>query len=262
VSQDVPLALTLHDLSWVQRPQDFTAYERAWHRLARPERLAHRAAIVVAVSGATRDEAVAAWALDPAQVAVVHSGVDRPGRQAPGAAARRPRPYLLFVGALEPRKAPDVLVRAFARARARGLDADLLLAGEGRLGSALSGPGVHVLGPVSAGRRDELYAGALAVVLPSYLEGFGFPPLEGLAAGVPAVVSDLPVFRELLGAAALRVAPGDEAGLADALLRIAADERLRAELVDAGRPTVVGLTWERAARATRAALARAAGIEA
>src|SRR5207249_173772 len=115
------------------------------------------------VSDATAALARARWGLAEDRVAVVHPGVSAPAaKPAPGAirAARTdhglPERYLLFVGALEPRKAPDVLVRAFERARQAGLDADLAVAGEGRLGPRLPAPGVHLLGAVPRGELDAL----------------------------------------------------------------------------------------------------------
>jgi len=77
--------------------------------------------------------------------------------------------------------------------------------------------------------------------------------------GTPAVVSDLPVFAEILGGGALRVPPGDPEALAGALLRVAGDAELRAELAAAGARAIAPLTWERAARELRAVLAAAAG---
>jgi glycosyltransferase involved in cell wall biosynthesis len=258
-SRSVPLVLSVHDLSFVVRPQDFTAYERAWHALTRPRKLAERATAVVAVSRATRDELARRWGIPPARVTVVRNGVDLPAATPDGAPAGLPDRYLLFVGALEPRKAPDLLVDAFGRARARGLDAELVLAGAGRLAPRLQAPGVRLLGQVPRSALPALYAGALALVMPSWLEGFGLPPAEGLAAGTPAVVSDLPVFAEILGGGALRVPPGDAEALAGALLRIAGDAELRAELAAAGAEAIAPLTWARAARGLRAVLAAAAG---
>jgi glycosyltransferase involved in cell wall biosynthesis len=265
VSNGVPLVVTVHDLSFAQRPHDYTRYERLWHRLARPRRLAEHAAGVVAVSEATAAVARQRWELKADRISVVRSGVSAPAleptAQALSAARAHhglPQRYLLFVGALEPRKAPDLLVRAFERARRAGLDAELAMVGDGRLGPLLEGPGVHLLGPLSRVELDALYAGALALVMPSRIEGYGFPPLEALALGTPAVVSDLPVFSETLGEAALRFPPDDEEALAGALLRIAADADLRNRLATVGRPAVAALTWEQAAREMRAALARAA----
>jgi len=255
VSDGIPLVLTVHDRSWEERPGDFTPYERLWHTLARPRRLAARAARVITPTETGRADVVAAWGLDPAHV---HAIPEAPAVTAPGA-LRSSAPHFLFVGALEPRKAPGVLSEGFRRARARGLEAELVVVGDGRLAATVHGPGVRVIARVPDDALPELYAGALAVVLPSWLEGFGLPPVEGLAHGTPAIVSDLPVLREVLGDGARYFAPGDGDGLADALLALAADPAERARLAAAGRDRIAPLSWSATARATRAVLAEAAG---
>lgn len=209
-----PYVLTVHDLSWLTRPQDFTAYERAWHRLLRMPRLVGDAAAVVcdasSVATAVRDR----WGAAP--------HVIEPGTTvSPAVPAERPRPYVLYVGAMEPRKGLDVLERAWAAA---DLDADLLLVGEGRVRISAG----ERLGTVDDATLQALYAGALAVVLPSFLEGFGFTPREAAAHGVPSIVSDLPTLQ-LPGT--LRVPPGDAAALAAALTALPAErDRLVAEI--------------------------------
>jgi glycosyltransferase involved in cell wall biosynthesis len=131
-----------------------------------------------------------------------------------------------------------------------------VFAGEGRLADRLAGPGVRLLGRVSDAELDALYAGALALVMPSLLEGYGLPVREALARGTPAVISDLPVYGDELSPAVVRVAPGDEAALAEALLRID-DDGVRGRLAQAAPEAVNGLTWAAAARRTRAVLAEA-----
>ncbi len=228
LSPDVPLVLSLHDLTWETRPEDFTAYERLWHRVARPRRLAARAARVIAVSEVTRAEAISRWQLDPARLVTVAEGVPEPpvAEDSPGQRV----PYFLSVGALEPRKAPDVLVRAHQAARERGLQADLILVGDGRMRSELGGAGVHVLGHVPDGELSRLYRGAIALLMASRAEGFGLPPLEAAHHGTPSIVSDLPVFRETLGEAAVRVPVGDATALAQAMLELAQDGDMRRSL--------------------------------
>ncbi|HYH90934.1 MAG TPA: glycosyltransferase family 1 protein [Solirubrobacteraceae bacterium] len=247
---NAPFVLTVHDRSWEERPQDFTRYERLWHRAARPRGLARRAERVLCDTEVVCGELIREWGLEPSRVRTVPL--------APRAMAAGPAPevdrYFLFVGALEPRKAPDVLVDGFRRARERGLDAELLIAGTGRLSP--EGPGVRRLEVESD--LGALYAGALAVVLPSWLEGFGLPPVEGLAAGAPAIVSDLPVLREVLGEGALYVRPGDPEALADAFLEVAGDAGLRARLLAAGQAKIAPLSWAETARRTREVLAEAA----
>lgn len=251
VAAGAPYVLSVHDRSWEQRAGDFTRYERAWHALARPRALARGAAGVTAVSRAVADDLRDAWAV---RATVVSPGVAEPAVVGP---ARAGPPYLLWVGALEPRKAPEVMARAFAIARTRGLAAELVVAGSGR--AALRGDAVVAVGSVGDDALSALYAGALAVVTPSLLEGFGLPALEAAAHGTPSIVSDLPCFAETLGDAAVRVAPGDHEALARALLAVAGDPELRDRLGTQARARAAAYTWDGAARALYAVLTRAAG---
>jgi glycosyltransferase involved in cell wall biosynthesis len=236
VSRDARVVLTVHDLSWRARPEDFTRYERLWHVAMRFERLLARADAVVCVTAAVRDELGR-----PDAVVVPHGVTPLPeGVLPPGLPPR----FVLFAGALEPRKDPVLVARAARRA---GIPA--VFAGAGRLAADVAAHGGRVLGPVDDPTLGALYRAADALVLPSRLEGFGFPPLEAALAGTPAVVSDLPVFRETLGADGARfVAPGDEAGLAAALAEV------DGATVPVARARAEALTWERAAGRLRAVL--------
>ncbi len=256
LSRSVPFVLTVLDLSFTHRPGDYSAYERLWHRLARPRRLAERARIVLTISEAVRRQLLSEWQLAPERIRHAPLG---PGRaRDPAAAAQPPLPsYVLAVGALEPRKQPGLLVEAHRRARERGLRAGLLFAGDGPLRSRLERSSATVLGRVDDSELDSLYAGALCLACVSREEGFGFTPLEALAAGTPPVVAELDVFVETLGDAALRVPPGDPDALAGALLRLQEEPDLRQRIVAAGRERLAGLSWEQTARATRAAFEEA-----
>ena len=263
VSRETPLVLTVHDLSFVHRPRDYDPYERLWHGLARPRRLARRAQRVLTDSDAVRVQVLDEWSLEPERVRTVRPG---PGRaplagagpvaerapDAVGASGGARPPHVLAVGGLEPRKQPMLLFEAHRRARERGLRAGLAFVGDGPLRGELQEVGATVLGRLRDRELDAAYADALCLGCVSREEGFGFTPLEALAAGVPAVVSDLPVFRETLGDAALVVAADDVDALAHALLRLEREPELRESLVAAGRRRVELLSWERAARETRA----------
>ena len=262
VSPGTPFVLTVHDLSFVHRPRDYGRYERLWHRAARPRRLARRAQRVLTDSDTVRAELLDEWQLPPERVRTVRLG---PGRGAPAGAAQaaaagaaparadggRPA-HVLAVGGLEPRKQPALLVEAHRLAREQGLRAGLVFVGDGPLRGELEDAGATVLGRLSERELDAAYADALCLACVSREEGFGFTPLEAISAGVPAVVSDLPVFRESLGDSALAVPPGDADALAAALLRLEREPELRERLVAAGSERVRLLSWERAARETRA----------
>jgi glycosyltransferase involved in cell wall biosynthesis len=226
-----PYALTLHDLSFVERPGDFTRYERAWHRAARIPSLVRRAARVIAVSEATARAARDRFGID---AVVVPAG---PGDPGPLDVTPRAGRYFLFVGAREPRKGIDVLLAAH-----EGLPEELLLVGDG-----------HVR--VSRDEKAALYKGAIAVVLPSWAEGYGYTPLEAYAHGTPAIVSDLEALRETAGGGALYVPPGDVAALREAMRALAGDAALRARLAAGGAVALEGRSWAAGAAALKAALA-------
>ena len=118
---------------------------------------------------------------------------------------------------------------------------------------------MHLVGDVDGAEKAALYTGALAVVLPSWCEGYGYPPLEGYAHGTPAIVSDLPALRETAGAGAVYVPAGDVGALAAALREVAADEGLRARLAAGGAAALRTRSWEAAGAALHAALEEAAG---
>lgn len=264
VSREMPYVLTVHDLSTELRPQDLGAYARLWSRAARPGRLAGRAHAVMADSEATRTDVLLRWGLAPQRVTLVRPGVWRPPART--AAGRKgvlerlglPPRFLLYVGALEPRKGLAVLLEAHARAQREGLEAELVLVGNGPLRPSLQAAGVTLTGRLGDEDLAAVYAEARATVLPSWLEGFGFTPLESLAAGTPAVVSDIAPLRETLGEAAVFAAPGDVAGWARALLAIDRDEPLRRRLLAGARGVLAPLSWDRAADEAHAVLARAA----
>ncbi|MBJ7328818.1 MAG: glycosyltransferase family 4 protein [Solirubrobacteraceae bacterium] len=272
VSADVPLVLTVHDLSFELRPHDFTASDRFNHWVTRPRHQAHRADRIMVTTETVRHDVLERWHVDPAVIDVIHPGISRPrwpagsdGLPAPDPAdvaemrARLglPEQYVLQVGALEPRKRPELLVRAHALART---GAALVFAGSGRIDAPLRHPDVHQLGWVPDDDLDLLYAGALALCYPSMLEGYGFPPQEAALRGTPSIVSDLPALREVLGDdAALFVPAGDEEELAAALRQVAGDDALRTRLALAAHAVAAPRTWEATARGVMTSLRRASG---
>lgn len=247
--------LTVHDLSFETGPRDFTRYERVWHQLARPAELARRATFVVVPSRHTRRQILERWKLPAERIRVIPPGPGRPPKPIPPEADDRqalprevkPGAYILVVGALEPRKRPDLVRDAYRIARRRGLQARLVFAGDGPLRADLACDGVSLLGRVSDDTLDALYRNAMCLVCASREEGFGFPALEAAACGTPVVVSDIPVFSETLADTALRFPSGDAGSLAEMLLRLENDRELRDAAGRAVQEAARRLSWQRAA---------------
>ncbi|HME70964.1 MAG TPA: glycosyltransferase family 1 protein, partial [Myxococcota bacterium] len=168
------------------------------------------------------------------------------------------RPYFLFVGRPEPYKGLVRLIRAFAHTK---LPSMLVLAGslDSRYPEASQAvcelgleTRVRITGRADDSALEALYYDATAFVTLSRLEGFGLPPLEAMARGVPVVAGRCSVFPEVLGDAALLVDVESETEVAHALEQIASDEALRRRLVERGRERASAFTWERCAAATAA----------
>lgn len=202
------------------------------------------------------------------RVRVVPWGIDEAFRPQRSADVRRtlgrlgiPTPYILFVGTLDPRKNLPALVEAYARLLAeRDLPEHLVLAGQpgwsaDELLSRSRAPWlrgrVHVAGYVAEADLPLLYAGARLFVYPSLLEGFGFPPLEAMATGVPVVASLTSSLEDNLTGAAELVPPQQVGELAAAMERLLADEAARRRCVEAGLRRAASFRWETCARHTR-----------
>jgi glycosyltransferase involved in cell wall biosynthesis len=247
-----PFVATVHDVSIAA---GLARRRHGYKRLLWPW-AARRARALVAVSEFARKEAVDRFRLPGAKIEVIYSG---PGltemRRADTNSAPAPEsPYFLYVGDLTVRKNVPFLVRAFDRA---DVNANLLLVGRAddgyaevrdELERARRPDRVRLVEHASDGDVDRLYRSAIALVMPSIYEGFGFTPLEAMARDCPVLASDIPAIREVSGSGALLVPLGDEERWADSLRRLAADEGLRSQLRERGARTAARYSWQGAAR--------------
>jgi glycosyltransferase involved in cell wall biosynthesis len=246
--------VTIHDLGHRHEPR---AYSRAarWYLEATTRYAARRANRLIAVSQSTANDLTRLYRVPGGRITVVHSGVD--ARMRPQDPARVAEvlhrlkiggAYFLYVGRNHPRKNLPMLRRAFDEARRRGLDAELVLAGPGH--DAASAGSAIVLPYVAAADLPALYAGAIALTLPSRFEGFGFPVLEAMACGTAVIASSAGALPEIVGTAGILLSPDDAGAWSQALLELASDGALQQRLIAAGGARSADFTWKNAAAQT------------
>ncbi len=251
---------TVHEVPW--REPRVGARDLQIARRLRLAFAARRARWLIAVSDHTRGHVVALHPRAASRTVVVHHGVDSRFREAqrPDHAVRSlvpDAPFLLFVGAARARKNLAGLLAAYATVAPAlrehhplvlaGLDADAAMPWREqaqRLGLA---PHVHFPGWIDEANLPDLYRAAHAFLFPSHFEGFGLPALEAMACGVPVVSSSGGALPEVVGDAALLVAPTEVTAWGAAITRIVSDATLRTQLRERGLARAAQFRWSRAA---------------
>jgi glycosyltransferase involved in cell wall biosynthesis len=265
----VPVIATIHDLAFEHMPETFT--RRGSLQLKLTVRwTAKRAARIATVSEYSRQDLIKTYKLPPEKVVVTYNGIGPifSPQPASGDEAQKlrhrfgiERAFILAVGSLQPRKNLVRLIRAYSELRSRLGDFNHQLVIVGRklwLANEIFaevkkqdwGRDVIVTGYVPDEDLPAFYRAASAFVYPSLFEGFGIPPLEAMACGTPVVTSNTSSLPEVVSDAALLIDPYDEQDLANALLRIVNDEKLRALLRERGFVQAKKFTWRNAAEKT------------
>lgn len=254
--------VSVHDLTPVRFPEmcdgPTLAYPASIRRALRHGAWVHTDSAFVA------GEVVELLGAEPARVRAVHCGV--PPLPAPDPTAGRLIPsglrrYVLAVGTVEPRKDLPGLVAAFDDLAGARPGTGLVLVGpagwgSGALAEAL-GAARFATRVVTTGWVDDatvagLLSAAAVLAYPSRYEGFGFPPLQAMAAGIPVVATTAGSLPEVLGEAALLVPPGDRDALAGALCTVLDTAEAAAGLVERGRRRAARYRWDACAEGLEA----------
>lgn len=256
-----PFVFTLCDLNIVSIGDNSNVAKRAYYRyVIRPS--CHRAEFVLTISEYSRLEVIAWAGVSDEKVVNVGCGVGPPftpsgGKYDPG------YPYLLYVGGRKPHKNLPRLLEAYSLSGVRK-DAKLVLSGHANKQFSEKIERLQLEKDVVfldlSDDRDltDAYRGALAFVFPSYYEGFGLPPLEAMACGVPVLTSNVCSIPEVVGDAGLMVDPFDVGAIADGIKRLVHDRSLREELRRKGLLRAKKFCWDDTARRTWSVLQMAA----
>lgn len=247
----VPVVVQIHDVNAIEGHS--SRAHRLYRRLAVP-RAAALADAVVTVSEFSKGEIISHLGIDPDRVHVVYNGIDEYFLESgDGEPLDLPDSYVLYVGAMNPRKNVERLVEAFNRLEGGpDIPEKLVLIGPERKAifkamdledsAAIVTPGYVT--------REELkfaYTHADLFVFPSLYEGFGMPPLEAMACGTPVVAGDAAALPEVLGDAAEFVDPHDVEDIARGIERVLDDQELASELVRRGFDQVSRYEWSNTA---------------
>lgn len=246
------LTTTVHDLtSWIMPELHPDANRRADSHLAEHLRRAHG---IIAVSESTRQDAIRLLGLPPEKIVAIHSGVadaffhvDADAIAKVRTRYRLTRPFVLFIGTVEPRKNLGGLISAF-RALPASLQEEFELVSAGPMGWADEATAQLVrttryLGYVPECDVAALTGAATVFAYPSLYEGFGFPVAQAMAAGTPVITSNVSALPEIAGGAALLVDPRSLAELRDALSRLLLNSEVRERLSALGRERAERFRW-------------------
>jgi glycosyltransferase involved in cell wall biosynthesis len=258
----VPTVLVVHDISFVVHPEWFRWKEGVRRRLLTRWSSSH-AKLVLTESESARRDIVSHFGLADSRVRCIYPGL----LSLPPVEDAR-EPVVLFVGSVFNRRHIPDLIRAFKPIAKSHPSARLEIVGDNRtypyedlpaiVERQQLGTQVAIQPYVSDAELPQLYGRARAFALLSEYEGFGHPPLEALGAGVPSVLVDTDVAREVCGDAAVYVKNGDIAAITAALSSLLFDEQVRQRVLQAAPEVLARYSWTRAGAETLAALEAAA----
>lgn len=257
--RSAPTLLTVHDLTFRVHPETAHANLRRYLDHAVPRSLA-RATHVLADSQSTKRDLQRLMGVDERNITVLYPGIGVQFRRVTDDARlaevrsrfHLPSQFLIHVGTIEPRKNLDRLMAAFDRVRRDHDGLELLLGGKPGwmsdpiVARARQTAGARLLGPIADADLPALYTLATACVYPTLYEGFGFPPLEALACGTPALVANTSSLPEIVGDLGVLVDPLDSDNLAEGIAKVIADREVRQAARERGPQQAARFTWERA----------------
>jgi len=271
--------ITFHDLSFERYPGFFSRRKRLWQRfLMAAQQEAKKADKIIAVSRSTKDDLINLYGLEPGKIRVIYSGVGKQFRPIKnGSVALKltaqstvklkkkynlPDRFVLYFGTIEPRKNLIGLIKAFEllkRQGKRGSQIKLVIAGT----NGWLYKDILKTAQESKYRRDIIFTGfiedkdkpylynlAELFVYPSFFEGFGFPPLEAMACGLPTIVSHTSSLPEVVGQGALMIDPYNIDELAWAMEMALTDSNLKERLIKKGIAQAKKFSWSKCARQT------------
>lgn len=247
-------AVTIHDAYHLAFSHCLHFQEKLYARMMFQQAV-FRSDLVFTVSLFSQKELCKYLSIPPSKIRVIYPGIDfdRFSREMPQNAIRKkyslPSSFFLFVGNVKPHKNLRLILEAY-----KHFSIEIPLVVVGKIKGLLT-PDLSILNSqclhledVSDEELPAFYQMATALIFPSLYEGFGFPPLEAMAAGCPAIVSNRASIPEACGEAAYFIDPENFEELATAMIRIASDTSLREKFKQKGKIQARKFSWDRMAK--------------
>ncbi|MBI5555107.1 MAG: glycosyltransferase family 4 protein [Elusimicrobia bacterium] len=258
--------ITVNDLGFYTFGHDFAKGWHARHMKMMLPLSIKRADKIVAISQATKNQVIDLFQVAPDKIVVTYLGVSEKYRVIPSQIEvkevlhkyRIEKPYILFVGTMDPRKNLVRLIKAFQNVKRQKNDLKLVIVGnKGELFSIeldkmVDSGDIILTGYIGEEELVYLYNGASIFTFPSLYEGFGLPILEAMACGTPVITSNVYSMPEVAGEAAILVNPESTDEISAAINRLLQDEPFRKSLIEKGLRRVREFTWEKTAQSTLA----------
>lgn len=274
VSKKAKTLLTIHDLSFERYPETFSWARRLWHSFINPKSFCEKADRIIAVSQSSKDDLVSLYGVKDEKIRVIHSGIDEKfeviNRNNPDLVATKekyelPYKFILYLGVIEPRKNLVGIIRAFNHLQKTALKNNdenitkyfLVIAGEkGWLNDEIYNEiersafrnKILVINSIPDEDKKFVFNLATLFVYPSFFEGFGFPPLEAMRCGVPAIVSNNSSLPEVVGKGAIMIDPDKPDEVWRAMREILSNEELYQEMKELGLQQAQKFSWQKTAQ--------------
>ncbi|NCT54684.1 glycosyltransferase family 4 protein [Candidatus Falkowbacteria bacterium] len=275
------IVITVHDLSFIRYPEFFSWRKRFWHSALGIKKILNQADGIIAVSENTKSDLVELLGINEKKIRVIYSGLNQKISSETIMPINNFFPklnlesgYLLYLGNIEPRKNLINLIKAYEFWRLK------LSRGDNALPLVLAGAkgwkikeifstwrqskfknDIYFLGYVNDEIQEALYQNAKLFIYPSFYEGFGFPPLEAMAKGLPVITSNVSSLPEIVADAALIIDPNKPLEIAKAIELVLKDEDYRYNLITKGLKRAELFSWDKTAKKYLAYFEDLVGLE-
>lgn len=269
VSKNCKKIITAHDLSFERFPDFFSLKRQLWHKAIRPRNMFCSADTVIAVSQNTKRDLMDLYNIPDEKIKVIYSGIDPAFKKITKTEKlarvrekyKLPDDFILYLGTIEPRKNTESIIQAFEMVRMNNAfkKYELVIAGQtgwkydhiiAMANESQASESIHFTDYVDPKDKKYIYNLSKLFVFPSFYEGFGFPPLEAQACGVPVISSANSSLCEILGNSALLVNPDDVTELSRAIQTFLEKPELCKQYIEKGFENIKRFSWEQTATQT------------